>query len=128
MPPQAPRRCPAASCSTMIRHMPTPSTRAPKTPNRILPMSFQLIFTFLRADNGHDALDQQSHKADAAVQMTPVLKAFHSGSRHIHIPRANSRPLTVPTTRLTKQISFISTCSPFLFDLWPYLTAALLPK
>jgi hypothetical protein len=42
-----------------------------------------------------------------AVQITPGWNAFHSGSRHIHIPSANSRPPMVPMIRFTNADFFI---------------------
>ena len=72
------------------------------------------------ADNGVVAQGvtqtDSSVTAPMAPRITPGVNAFHSGSRHIHIPRANNTAPMVPKIIAAKLLFFISISPSFCFS------------
>src|SRR5699024_7193654 len=102
--PASPTRMPGTiMLHSMVMHMPTPSASAPTMASSTVPTALPVMrIAGLPCIRRRTISMTSSTARPAAPSTTPGRAAFHSATRHMHMPSANRMPPTVPKIRDTK--------------------------
>ena len=93
---------------TMVKHIPTPRARAPTTPTTAVNTAFPVILIgCLCSIFLHTNTVIRAKTIPTQPTTTPGVKAFHSGSNAMHIPKPKNRQLIIPKIIATKLLFFI---------------------